>query len=452
MANERMIKDELGTEPIGKLLWKYSLPAVVGTVVMSLYNIVDRMFIGLGVGAMAISGLGLTFPFMNVLIAFSMLVGVGAAARMSISLGQRNFVNAEHILGNTLTLTIVISAIVICVAYGLLEDILILFGGSEETIGYAIEYMRIIIPGAVLSALSFNFNNIMRASGFPRKAMITMFISALINVGLDALFILKLDMGIAGAAYATNISYFVSMIWVLTHFMGRNTPIHFRKKYFKLQKHIVSSILSIGMSPFAMQVAASIVVILINMSLIHHGGDLAVGALSIQNSVSIFIVMIIVGLNQGVQPIVGYNFGAGHNERMFDTLKKAMLVATIFSTLGFVLGVFFPNTIVGLFTNDPALKSLSVDALRISLLVFPLVGSQIVISNFFQSIGKAKISMFLSLTRQVLFLIPALIILPPIFGLDGVWYAMPLSDILSIILTAITFVLFLKRMRVNKEL
>lgn len=447
MSNKRIIQDELGTAPIGKLLWEYSLPAVVGTVVMSMYNIVDRMFIGLGVGPMAISGLGLTFPFMNVLIAFSMLVGVGAAARMSIYLGKKDYERAEHILGNTFTLTLIISTTVIILAYWLLEDILVLFGGSENTLSYAVEYMRIIIPGSLLSSLSFNFNNIMRASGFPRKAMITMFISSLINVALDALFIFGLDMGIAGAAHATNIAYFVTLIWVLSHFMGANTPIRFRQHYFKLKKRIVGSILSIGMSPFAMQVAASVVVILINISLIKHGGDLAVGALSIQNSIAIFIVMIIVGLNQGVQPIIGYNFGAGQQDRMFEALKKAMLVATIFSTFGFVMGLFFPSTIVGLFTNDPALKSLSVDALRISVLVFPLVGSQIVISNFFQSIGKAKISMFLSLTRQVLFLIPALMVLPPLFGLNGVWYAMPLSDSLSIIVSTTTFVLFLKQMK-----
>ena len=447
MSDSTVITNKLATEKIGKLIWTYSLPSIVGTLVMSLYNIVDRIFIGQGVGPLAISGIALTFPFMILLMAFGMLVGAGSASRISITLGENNKEKAEKILSNALILTLIISGAVVILSYIFLNDVLVLFGGSDKTIRYAEEYMRIIIPSGILSALNFGFNNIMRASGYPGKAMYTMIICAVINIVLDPIFIFIFHWGIQGAAIATNISYLVGTIWVLSHFMQKSSNIRFYSKNFRLEKDIVKSILSIGMSPFSMQLATSLIIVLVNTSLLKHGGDLAIGAFGIINSINTLIVMIIVGLNQGTQPIMGYNYGARLYDRMFNTLKKAILIATGMSTLGFVIGTFFPKLISSLFTPDIELQKIATHALKISVFMFPLIGSQVVITNFFQSIGKAKISIFLSLTRQFLFLVPSLFVLPSIFGLDGVWAAMPLSDGLASIVSFVTILYFIRKFK-----
>jgi len=447
MSNSVEITNKLATDKIGKLIWSYSLPSIVGTVVMALYNVVDRIFIGQGVGALAISGIALTFPFMILLMAFGMLVGVGAASRISITLGENKREKAEKILSNALILTFIISGSVIVLSYIFLSDLLRLFGGTQQTVQYAEEYMRIIIPGGILSALNFGFNNIMRASGYPTKAMYTMVVCAVLNIILDPIFIYVFHWGIAGAAIATNISYFVGTIWVLSHFLLKNSIIKFRRKNFKLEKDIIKSILSIGMSPFSMQLATSLIFLLMNTTLIHYGGDLAIGAFGIINSINTLIIMIIIGLNQGTQPIIGYNYGAGLHDRMFKTLKYSVVIATAMSTFGFVLGTFFPNFMSAMFTQNVELQTISTQALRISVLMFPVVGSQIVISNFFQSIGKANISIFLSLTRQIIFLVPCLLILPPIYGLSGAWAAMPMSDGFSAIVSYLTIYFFVRRFR-----
>lgn len=450
MTNKNVTEEnKLGTLSIERLLRTYSIPAIVGTMVSSLYNIIDRIYIGLGVGSMAISGLALTFPFMNLLSAFSMLVGAGSASRISIRLGEGDKERAEKILGNAFTLTILISVIIITISMIYMNPILMLFGGSENTLKYARDFMTYIIPGTLLSALLFGFNNIMRASGYPQKAMITMIISAIINIALAPVFIFVFKMGIAGAAIATLIAFSVGMVWVMLHFVNKKTNIRFHRKNFKLDKEIVKSILNIGMSPFTIQIAASITVILINRALLKHGGDLAIGALGIQNAVATLFIMFIVGLNQGVQPIVGYNYGARNYDRMFHAIRLTALIATIVATIGFVMGVFFPHVLVKMFTNDQQLIEMAAHALKISVLIFPLVGSQVVLTNFFQFIGRAKISMLLSLTRQVLFLIPCLLILPNFFGLDGVWGSMPVSDFLSVIVTTITFIVFVRNF--NRE-
>jgi putative MATE family efflux protein len=446
------MNNNLATENIGKLIWTYSLPAIVGTLVMSLYNIVDRVFIGQGVGPLAISGLALTFPFTILLMAFGMLVGAGAAARISITLGENNIDKAEKILANALGLTFIISGTVVTVSYIFMSDLLRLFGGSEKTIGYAEEYMRIIIPGGILSALSFGFNNIMRASGYPKKAMYTMIICALINVILDPLFIFVFHWGIQGAAIATNISYLVGTIWVLSHFMKSNSTLKFRPGNFRLKKDIVMSIISIGMSPFSMQLAATFVYVLINATLLHYGGDLAIGAFGIINSVNTLIIMVIIGLNQGTQPIIGYNFGAKNYDRMFKTLKYGIIIATGLTTVGFLIGTFIPSYMASLFTKDQELQAIATKALRISVTLFPLIGIPIVITNFFQSIGRAKVSIFLSLTRQFLFLIPCLLILPPIFGLNGAWVSMPVSDGLATIVASVTMYYFIRKFNRIKAL
>jgi len=445
MSDSSNISSHLANDNIGKLIWRYSLPAVIGTVVMSLYNIVDRIFIGQGVGALAISGLALTFPFMTVLMAFGMLVGAGAASRISITLGEKDKDKAEKILANALVLTLIISGTVVIVSYIFMNDILLLFGGSEKTVRYAQDYMRIIIPGGILSALNFGFNNIMRASGYPHKAMYTMLICAVINIVLDPIFIFVFNMGIQGAAYATNISFLVGTIWVLTHFMQKDSIIRFHRENFRLQKDIIKSIVSIGMSPFSMQIATSFIIVLINTTLIRHGGDLAIGAFGIINSINTLVVMVLIGLNQGMQPIIGYNYGAKLYDRMFKTLKYGVIVATCMSTLGFILGTFFPAVLVSLFTRDLELQSIATNALRISVMMFPIIGIQIIVTNFFQSIGKAKISIFLSLTRQFLFLVPCVLFLPSAFGLNGAWASMPVSDGLSTIVSVITIFYFIRQ-------
>lgn len=442
---ETAITNNLASEKIGKLIWKYSLPAIVGTLVMSLCNIIDRIFIGQGVGPHAISGLALTFPFMILLMAFGMLVGAGSASRISITLGQNNQEKAEKILANALILTFIISGTAIIISYVFMHDLLRLFGGTEKTIGYAEEFMNIMVPCGIFSALSFGFNNIMRASGYPQKAMYTMIITVLINVILDPIFIFGFGWGISGAAIATTIAYIVSTVWVMSHFLKKDSTIRFYKKNFRLEKDIVKSIISIGMSPFSMQLATCFVVILVNSTLLKYGGDLAIGAFGIINSVNTLIVMVIIGLNQGTQPIIGYNFGARKYDRMFKTLKYAVIIASLQTTIGFLIGTFIPHQMSSLFTRDAELQEIATNALRISVLLFPIIGSQIVITNFFQSIGKANISIFLSLTRQVLFLIPCLIILPANFGLSGAWYSMPVSDGLSAIVATVTILLFVRK-------
>lgn len=443
--------NRLATENIGKLIWEFSIPAITGTIVMSLYNVVDRIFIGQGVGPLAISGLALTFPFMNVLLAFGMLIGAGAASRISITLGEGETEKAEKILGNAFSLTFLISGSAVLLSYIFMEDLLILFGGTEKTTSYAMEYMRIIVPGNLLAALFFGMNNIIRASGHPKRAMHSIVVAALLNVVLDPLFIFVLDMGIQGAAIATVISYFIGSIWNVSHFLGKKTNIVLRKKNFKLDRKIIYSIVSIGMSPFSMQIAASLVIIIINTTLLKHGGDLAVGAYGILNSLLILVLMLIIGLNQGTQPIVGYNFGAKLYSRMFETLKQSAIIATIITVSGFLIFMLFPHGVVSVFSTDEELQHIAANGLKITVLMFPVVGFQIVVANFFQSIGKAKIAIFLSLTRQFIFMIPCLLILPGIFGLNGAWASLSASDALSTIVSLLTITIFIKKFHKENE-
>lgn len=443
--------NRLATENIGKLIWEFSIPAITGTIVMSLYNVVDRIFIGQGVGPLAISGLALTFPFMNVLLAFGMLIGAGAASRISITLGEGETEKAEKILGNAFSLTFLITGSVVLLSYIFMKDLLLLFGGTEKTTSYAMEYMKIIVPGNLLAALFFGMNNIIRASGHPKRAMHSIVVAALLNVILDPIFIFVLDMGIQGAAIATVISYYIGSIWNVSHFLGKNTNIVLRKKNFKLDRKIIYSIVSIGMSPFSMQIAASLVIIIINTTLLKHGGDLAVGAYGILNSLLILVLMLIIGLNQGTQPIVGYNFGAKLYSRMFATLKQSAIIATIITVSGFLIFMLFPHAVVSVFSTDEELQHIAANGLRITVLMFPVVGFQIVVANFFQSIGKAKIAIFLSLTRQFIFMIPCLLILPGIFGLNGAWASLSASDGLSTIVSLLTITIFIKKFHKENE-
>ncbi|MDR1155642.1 MAG: MATE family efflux transporter [Bacteroidales bacterium] len=427
----------LETQSVGSLLWEYSLPAIVGTMVNSTYTVIDRIFIGQGVGPMAISGLALTLPVMIMLQAFGMLIGVGSSSRISICLGQKNREHAEKILGSALLLTFILSGTAIVLSMIYIKPILYAFGGSEETIPYAEKFLRITIPGSILSTLSFGFNNMMRASGYPKKAMYTMLISTIANILLAPVFIFRFGWGIEGAAVATVISMGISAAWVMAHFTSKNAFLRLRKQHIRLDGAVVRSIVSIGLSPFLMQLAASMVNVIINTSLKKHGGDLAVGAYGINSSLSLLLIMFIVGLNQGAQPIVGYNYGAKKYGRVLKATKKAITAASIVAMMGALCATLIPRLIIRMFTPDEELIDIAAHGLRLMLCACFVVGFQAVATNFFQCIGMAGKSIFLTLTRQCLLLVPCLLILPPIYGLDGVWMALPVSDVLSAILTGI---------------
>jgi len=425
----------LETKKISVLVWEYSIPAIIGTLVNSLYNIVDRIFIGQGVGAYAISGLAITFPVTILASSLGMLVGVGAASRISISLGERKKHTAEQILGNSLILILLFNAVIMTLFYVYLDPILLAFGATANTLPYAREYLQIVLIGNVFISLCYSFNNMMRASGYPKKAMITMLIGALLNIILDPVFIFVFDLGIAGVAWATVISMFVGMLFVMHHFIQDSSLIRLRKENIRLNKNIVLAIVSIGLSPFFMQVAASGVAVLLNTSLLKHGGDLAVGAYGILNSMLLIIIMTVVGLNQGTQPIIGYNYGAGNFLRVKDTFFYTVKVATIITSAGFMIGMFFPRQFASAFTGDQELLEIAENGIRLSLIAFPLVGFQVVAGNFFQSIGQAKKAIIQSLSRQIIFLVPGLLIFPALLGLNGVWIAMPVSDFLASLLS-----------------
>lgn len=429
--------EQLGRESVGHLLFKFSLPAIVGMLVNGLYSIVDRIFVGRGVGSLALSGVAITFPITNIIMAFGMLVGIGAGAAASIRLGEKRKNDAELILGNAYTLVIVLSLILTALGLIFLEPVLVVFGASAETMPYAKQFATIIICGIVLQNIGFGLNNLIRSEGNPKVAMITMLIGAIINFILNPIFIFILKMGVAGSALATIFSQTVCSIWILLYFTGGKSTLKLKKKNMKLNPSIVKFIFSIGMSPFALQMAASVVTILYNVSLKTYGGDLAIGAMALINSVAMLILMPIFGINQGSQPIIGYNYGSKNIERVKKALKYAIISATCISTLGFIAVEAFPVQIVRLFnTDDASLTLLGSHGIKIFLCMLPIVGFQIVSSNYFQSVGKANKAMLLSLSRQVIILIPLLLILPPMLKIDGVWIAGPTADFIASLITA----------------
>jgi putative MATE family efflux protein len=441
------ISHELEHRSIGKLLWHYSFPTIIGTLVNALYNIVDRIFIGQGVGAYAISGLALTFPIMMILGAVGMLIGQGAATRISISLGKKDVESAKTILCNAVILTLIASGSIIVFTYIFLDEILVLFGGTDTIIPYAKEYMQIILLGHILTTFSFGFNNIMRASGYPIKAMCTMLIGACLNVILDPIFIFVLDLGIKGAAISTVISMTVTSMWVLLHFMNKNHIVHFEKSGFHLQKHVVWAIIAIGFSPFCVQIATSLVNIFMNITLEKYGGELAIGAFGIITSFSTLIIMAIVGLTNGMQPIIGYNYGAQQNKRVRETLRYVIIVALALTTIGCLCAQIFPDSIASFFTSDETLIKITAHGIHLSLMMFFMVGFQLVVTSFFQSIGKVNTSILLSITRQILFLFPLLWLFPNIWGLDGAWAAHSIADLLSAIVAGIALTLQIKKLK-----
>ena len=443
---------ELGTAPVSKLLLQYAIPSIIAMTASVLYNLADRIFIGQGVGAMAISALALTLPLLNIAAAFGSLVGIGAASMISIKLGQNDKDSARRFLGNAVMLNVVLglSLSIVCLIF--LDPILYLFGASVDTIGYAREYMRILLYGNVFTHLYMGLNNVLRATGFPRKSMAIMIFSVIVNVVLDAIFIFWFGWGIAGAAWATVIAQFLAAGLQFMHFTNKKYDISFAKGIFRLRKKIISGIISIGMAPFLVNLCSSVVVILINQQLKSYGGDLYIGAYGIVNSITMIFIMIVFGFNQAMQPIAGYNFGAKKYGRVREVLRMTIICGTVVTTLGFIVGVFFPTQAAQIFVDAddalaPQLIAVASHALRIVCIIFPIVGFQVVTSNFFQSIGMAKKAIFLSLTRQLIFLVPLLAILPGVMGSDGVWASIPIADGMATIVTAAVLIRHFRKFR-----
>ncbi len=430
MANPASPLD-LGTLPISRLLRQYAFPAIVAMTASSLYNMVDSIFIGHGVGPLAISGLALTFPFMNLSAAFGAMVGVGASTMISVRLGQQDYEAARHTFGNAVSMTIILSIIFGIVALVFLDPILYFFGASDATLPYAREYMIIILLGNLISHGFFTINAILRSAGHPQTAMKATIMAVVINTVLDPLFIYGFGWGIQGAAVATILAQLFTLAWQIHILRNPREVIHFRRGIYRLNKKIIKETLAIGLSPFLMNSCACLVVILINRGLSLYGGDLAIGAYGIVNRITFIFIMIVMGLNQGMQPIAGYNYGAQKYARMLKVLRYTLIWGSLVTTGGFLIGELIPEWCVRAFTTDPELTEIAVRGMRIVVMFFPLIGMQMVTTNFFQSIGKAHRSIFLSLTRQLLFLIPMLLILPRFYGVEGVWLAMPVSDALS---------------------
>lgn len=438
---------ELGTRPIGKLLLQYALPAIVAMTASSLYNTIDSIFIGQGVGPLAISGLAITFPLMNLSAAFGAGVGIGAATCISVKLGQKDYKLAEKIFGNNVMLNLIIGITFSIVALTFLNPILRFFGASTNTLPYAREYMLVILSGNVISQMFFGLNAVLRAASKPRQAMMATILTVILNVILAPIFIWVLNMGIQGAAWATVISQATALIWQCRLFSNPNEILHFKRGIYRPNATIVKNILGIGMSPFAMNVCACVVVIFINTGLAKYGGDLAVGAYGIANKVAFMFIMINMGLNQGMLPIAGYNYGAQQYDRLIRVLKYAAIAGTCITSTGFLIAHIWPYECARLFTTDTHLIQISMRAIKINMLAFPLVGYQMVVTSFFQSIGKAKISMFLSLSRQMLFLLPLLIVLPHFFQVDGVWMSLPIADTTASLVAATMMTVYMKKFK-----
>ncbi len=439
---------ELGTQKISKLLKQYAVPAIIAMTASSLYNMVDAIFIGQGVGPLAISGLALTFPFMNMATAFGTLVGAGASTLVSMLLGQRNYDVAKKVLGNVVILNLIIGILFTIVSLVYLDPILYFFGASDQTIPYAREYMVVILLGNTISHMYFGLNAMLRSSGHPKKAMAATIVTVLLNAVLDPLFIFVFDMGIRGAAIATILAQIVSLIWIIVIFSNKNALLHFDRKGFRFEPRIAKDSVSIGMAPFLMNFVSCFVVIFINNRLKLYGGDLAIGAYGIINRIVFVFIMIVMGFTHAMQPIAGYNYGAKQMPRVYQVLKLTMLCATVVMTAGFLICELFPRTVVSIFTTDNELIDRAAHGLRLIVIMFPVVASSMVIGNFFQSIGKPVRSIFLSLSRQLIYLVPCLWILPSFMDTAGIWASFIVSDFLASVTAMILLWNFTKN---NKE-
>ena len=436
MSNNQQI---LGTEPVGKLLLKYSLPAIIGMMVNGLYNVVDRIFIGNmpGVGPLAITGLGVTMPIMTIIIAFGMLIGIGTNTNISLKLGEGKKDEAEKFLGNAVTLALIIGLTIMVIGLIFGDQILQLFGASEGSLEYAKAYVNVILLGTVFNLIAFVFNTTIRGDGNPKLSATIMVVGCVLNIILDAVFIFVLNIGIRGAALATIISQCVTALWGLAYYTKGKSNLKLHKYNLKLNKSLVLTIAAIGAAPFAMQLAASCVQIISNNALRTYGGDLAIGAMATINSIITMVGMPIVGISQGAQPIIGFNYGCKKYDRVEKTLKLATITATLGLGIGWFIVQFFPEPIVSMFNSNTELVSISVDGIRKYLFMMPLIGISMIGSNYIQSIGNAKQAMFLSLLRQVILLVPMMLILPKFLGLNGVWFSQPTADVISCVVTFI---------------
>ena len=440
---------ELGTKPVGALLTQYALPAIVAMTASSLYNIIDRAMIGQMVGPEAIAGLGITFPFMNLSAAFGAAVGVGASTCISVKLGQKDYKTAEHLLGNTVTLNLVIGFLFMAVSLIFLDPILRFFGASDVTLPYAREFMIVILLGNMVTHMYFGMNAVLRAAGKPKHAMYATLFTVGMNILLVVAFVWWLQWGIRGAALATVTSQTMALCWQMWMFSDQKELLHLKRGIYKLRSDLVKNIIAIGVSPFLMQTTSCVIVIFMNNQFVRYGGDMAVGAYSIANSMVMVFFMFVMGMTQGMQPIVGYNYGAEKYDRMFRCLWLTIAAATAILLVGWTLSMLFPRQIVRIFTSDPTLIDLSAHGLVLDMLVFFVVGSQAVITNFFQCIGKVKVSIFLSLSRQLLLLLPMAYFFPMIWDLDGVWYSMPTSDFGSFAMTIPLLIWYMKKLKNN---
>ncbi len=444
--NQRL--QELATKPIGKMLLKYSLPAVVGTVVMAIYNMIDSVVIGHAIpDPNVVAGIAVTFPVMNLASALGMLIGAGAATRTSIVLGQKDLHQGELILGNSVQLTIIIGVLYTVLFAIFIEPIIMLFGGSPHSLPYAKEFLLWVLPGMVLINLTFSYNNVMRASGYPTKAMCTSLLGAGLNAMLAPLFLFVFQWGIRGAALATDISMFITAIFVMSHFFSKKSDLRFKRGIFKFRWQIIKSILYIGMAPFLINLAAAAINAIVNNSLLEKGGDNAIAAVVVFNRYVTIFIFIVMGICQGMQPLLGYNFGARKYDRLFKTLRLAATAAVCVTTIGALVGQLAPRSIASMFMTDPEQINVAVNCLKITTLTFWMVGFQVVSTNFFQSLGMAGKAVFLSLTRQILFMIPLLLILPPIFGLNGIWSCFPIADAISTVVATLMLIWQIKRIR-----
>jgi putative MATE family efflux protein len=445
--------EQMGQERIPQLLWRFSVPAVIGMIVNSLYNIVDRIFIGNAVGSLGIAGITIGFPIMMLVMACDMLVSLGAAALISIKLGEGKQQEAEQVMGNAMVLMVFVSLLIMTLGLIFLQPLLQVFGASPDVMPFAYDYMSIIIFATVFMSIGFGMNNFIRAEGNPKVAMYTMLIGAIANIILDPIFIFGFGWGVRGAAIATVIARLMSTTWVLYYFFSGQSVLRLRLPNLRLRPQVALRIAAIGSAPFAMQTAGSIMNLIMNRSLVSYGGDVAVAAMGVVFSASMLIMMPIIGINQGAQPIIGYNYGAQRYDRVVQTLKLAAAVATCITSLGFVIAQLFPGHIIALFNpNDPQLLNLGARAIQIATIFLPIVGFQIISTSYFQAVGKPKQAMILSLSRQVLLLIPLVLILPRFFGLDGLLYSLPLSDLGSSTITAIWITMELKHLLRSQQL
>ena len=448
--NIEKTQNELGTESIIKLLIKFSIPAIIGMMVNMLYNVVDRIYIGNipNVGGLAITGVGITMPVTQIITGVGMLLGIGTCANISLSFGKGKKDEAEKILGNGFS-GIVIGSILIALLGNLFaEQILILFGSSENTLPYALDYMRPLFLGAIFNIFTFSLNNSVRADGNPKMSMYTMIIGATINIVLDPIFIFGLGLGIKGAAYATVISQLVAGCWVLFYFTkSKKSSIKITRESIKLDSKVMKQILVVGMAPFCMQLTGSLISVISNKSLMAYGGDLAIGALAIIASISSIFVMPIFGINQGAQPIIGYNYGAKNFDRVRKTYKYSLVAASLILIISCTFIQVFPHIAVSIFNNDPELTDITVAGMKIFLFAIPLISVQMTASNYYQAVGKSKKAMIISLSRQIIFFIPALMILPRVFGLNGVWLAGPVADSLAFIISIVAIILEMRSLR-----